>query len=1519
MPHTPVLRILCLHGSRQNAELFSRRIKDMETKLRNTATFCYVDAPHTVPLASGQMVPMRTWWRHKGMSDELDEQEGASDTDEILEREHSEASLQEVCTAAHNNEANRPQKDDSSNQHFPNEGRPPIRQQLIHEELVEDTLKVMEVREAQASWRQALVLASELGWHEVMVQDWKLSYQALKLHWESVGGYDGVLGFSNGAAAAALFAINLFEEQKKNPNYPCPQFLIMVGGYLAEPLSSLVPEHLVQSDGPVSRLRIPLSVPSLHILGKSDCAVTPEESLSLAGRVFSSAAIIREHEGGHCVPQRAADIKAYRDFLAAFTPAVGQTLAARPYLPHYCHETLVASLFKTSCSENVSQSSSVATKHSSSQMVSSLVTAANDHVDEEAIPSQGGSGKEQQATEVADTEISLGMTISRQPEVTKEEDGVLQIGFPVPSEQLEELQVLEAIFGGEYHCLQPPDHPTPITVLIKLVDPASSVGAEAGEAAASSVGAEAGEAAYSVGAEAGEAADTAGWVVNTTTSADSTISSNRILLHNYNNYPLSTAIKITTSLQSCLAGQSSYFVLVFSLPQEYPGIGTPPNMLLVPPHNHVKNTLTVIHGQEGWMRKVHELLSKWALEALEETGGSGCIYQVVELAKEHISATFPGGLSPLTPLRLPATIASGIMPASQPSRPPHAHVGAEDGGNGGGKAAAAEFAVHALNSPSSASAGIVSSQDHTTTSQVQHDFNHWWDKEQADAEMIKKAIKEASAVHWRLSPSTIAGPPYHDVHQHKNESTTARMSSAAIAADGFGCHQSLQLLKGEQGRVANKQCSIQNWGNDSGGNALDDQFHNNNCQLPRPATEEFYTDIHTFGDLAQKGRWDYCVGLVGKPSAGKSTFYNAVVDPVDDKDGARVAAFPFTTIAPNIGRGTFVVPDPALALGLDKTASSPAYGLVPGFSLERVSVQYNNIAPLKRWLDSTAWTSTTRPASTASTASLKENYEPSSLIKDGHRSHAAGHHGHVRDAEAPHHLSWRRVPVTIKDVAGLVPGAYQGRGRGNAFLNDLTDADVLIHVVDVSGSTDKEGGQLQLGDEGGDPLDEIGWVREELHRWVFDNIRTKWPNVIRRPSHLPDLFSGYRASRALVYKVLERVGLSFESLIVEGASLDHWDEARVHQLVATFLQMRFPILLALNKADMSGAAHHIERVRSTFPHEPAVAVSAATERWLCSQRRKSLVSYQDASDCCKAAEGSVINDLVAMEASDATSQQGASRSSKECGNQWNDEAAKETPLLTQVPTSADNSDKKAVLATKVTSVAQCASHDVHDDDMLECNVVHGAPANDRNCSSSSREHMIEKQVDIIQRRVLKQYGSTGALLALTTAIAMRPPRVVFPVADLQSCTAIPARVHTSTATGGGPTGSGAEAKARQAEGSHTRVLRDCVLLKPGSTVEDLYWVLKRPPYLLLDGDFVRSDCRLLSNDPYASVMKSQSSTYVDGSVVDAAHRINPSLPAVKIRNACNPHRVLKKTELMDFSNCVCRIMTNKRAQWQKSG
>lgn len=69
---------------------------------------------------------------------------------------------------------------------------------------------------------------------------------------------------------------------------------------------------------------------------------------------------------------------------------------------------------------------------------------------------------------------------------------------------------------------------------------------------------------------------------------------------------------------------------------------------------------------------------------------------------------------------------------------------------------------------------------------------------------------------------------------------------------------------------------------------------------------------------------------------------------------------------------------------------------------------------------------------------------------------------------------------------------------------------------------------------------------------------------------------------------------------------------------------------------------------------------------------------------------------------------------------------------------------------------------------------------------------------------------------------LRAPVIAFPVADLDTCTA--------THAGGRHL-------------PHHGLFYDAVMLKPGSTVETLYRVLKRPPYQLLDGDYVRSECR----------------------------------------------------------------------------
>lgn len=49
-----------------------------------------------------------------------------------------------------------------------------------------------------------------------------------------------------------------------------------------------------------------------------------------------------------------------------------------------------------------------------------------------------------------------------------------------------------------------------------------------------------------------------------------------------------------------------------------------------------------------------------------------------------------------------------------------------------------------------------------------------------------------------------------------------------------------------------------------------------------------------------------------------------------------------------------------------------------------------------------------------------------------------------------------------------------------------------------------------------------------------------------------------------------------------------WTEGDLHRLVAHFLRVRFPILLALNKADVPGALEHVREVCARWPGEPAV-------------------------------------------------------------------------------------------------------------------------------------------------------------------------------------------------------------------------------------------------------------------------------------------------------------------------------------------
>ena len=61
------MRILALHGSRQNVEVFRTRLAPVVTRLEDAGhQVVFVDAPHELPMGVGDEVPMRTWWSSGG-------------------------------------------------------------------------------------------------------------------------------------------------------------------------------------------------------------------------------------------------------------------------------------------------------------------------------------------------------------------------------------------------------------------------------------------------------------------------------------------------------------------------------------------------------------------------------------------------------------------------------------------------------------------------------------------------------------------------------------------------------------------------------------------------------------------------------------------------------------------------------------------------------------------------------------------------------------------------------------------------------------------------------------------------------------------------------------------------------------------------------------------------------------------------------------------------------------------------------------------------------------------------------------------------------------------------------------------------------------------------------------------------------------------------------------------------------------------------------------------------------------
>lgn len=208
---------------------------------------------------------------------------------------------------------------------------------------------------------------------------------------------------------------------------------------------------------------------------------------------------------------------------------------------------------------------------------------------------------------------------------------------------------------------------------------------------------------------------------------------------------------------------------------------------------------------------------------------------------------------------------------------------------------------------------------------------------------------------------------------------------------------------------------------------------------------------------------------------------------------------------------------------------------------------------------------------------------------------------HCRDGK-------RYVPVELIDVAGLVPEAHTGRGLGNQFLDALSDADVIVTVIDAAGATNEEGEPVDVGT--GNPLEEVDFIERELDHWLAGILERNWESVTRQ-SRAPD----FDLEEALL-DVLTGVGAGPAD--VAAVLRDHevpenpraWeDDDRVRMATAIRARTK-PVVIAANKIDIAPDEH----IEGLFELDrPVIPTSADSEQALRRAADAEVVSY-DAGD-----------------------------------------------------------------------------------------------------------------------------------------------------------------------------------------------------------------------------------------------------------------------------------------------------------------
>jgi ribosome-binding ATPase YchF (GTP1/OBG family) len=204
----------------------------------------------------------------------------------------------------------------------------------------------------------------------------------------------------------------------------------------------------------------------------------------------------------------------------------------------------------------------------------------------------------------------------------------------------------------------------------------------------------------------------------------------------------------------------------------------------------------------------------------------------------------------------------------------------------------------------------------------------------------------------------------------------------------------------------------------------------------------------------------------------------------------------------------------------------------------------------------------------------------------------------------------RFIPVELVDCAGLVPDAWKGRGLGNQFLDEIRQADALIHVIDASGGTDEEGRICELGSH--NPLNDVRFLERELDMWLFQIISREWSKISKSVETVKVDLSVELAKRlsGLAIKK-EQINEALKKCNLNPKESNKWSEEALLNFIHELRVLTKPMLLAANKADLPTAINNIEKLKNqgylTIP------CSAEAELALRKAAEKNFIKYLSGS------------------------------------------------------------------------------------------------------------------------------------------------------------------------------------------------------------------------------------------------------------------------------------------------------------------